>query len=97
VYNTWTDCYVKTQQCSGELWHAKYHVTDEKLWRFAGSRPAAIRSGSGSFQATDVDGGRVVALEPGGSIDVVDSDGTLVRRFVLQSGLARWAELSGSQ
>jgi Tol biopolymer transport system component len=98
VYNTWTDCWVKTRTCkAGELWHDKYNVTDEKLWRFAGSRPAAIRSGSGSFQATDVDAGRIVALEPGGSIDVVSSDGALVRRFVLQPGLARSAELSGSQ
>jgi hypothetical protein len=99
VYNTWTDCYAKNPNCksSGELWHDRYSVSNARLWRFDGSRPVEVRSGSSSFEAMDVDGGRVLVLEPGGPLDVVGAGGTLLHRLVLPGGLVQSAELSGVQ
>jgi len=41
--------------------------------------------------------GRIAVLEPGGAIDIVRADGSLVHRLVLPAGQALSAQLSGTQ
>jgi hypothetical protein len=103
VYDTWNECSPSDPEngptdClpNGDPWHGTT-VTDERLWRIVGSRRFVVRSGSGSFEATSADAGRIAVLEPGGAIDIVRADGSLVHRLVLPAGQALSAQLSGTR
>lgn len=103
AYDTWTQCFVSDPRndppdCgpNGDPWHGTT-VEDERLWRIEGSTAVTVRSGSGAFEATAADAGRIAVLEPGGAIDIVRADGSLVHRLVLLAGQALSAQLSGSQ
>jgi Tol biopolymer transport system component len=102
VYDTWTECSAddpdtgSTCKAKGEPWGNKM-IMNTRLWRLEGSRRVAVRAGPGSFEATSVDAGRIVVLEPGGAAAVVRADGSLVQRLSFGTTKAVSAQLSGSQ
>jgi Tol biopolymer transport system component len=98
VYNTWQGCKIGPESgctATGQHWHG-FEISDTELWRLGDPTSVRVAGGSTAFEAVDVDAGRIVVLEPGGSVDVVGVDGTLMPRL-LPRGLAQAAELSGSQ
>jgi len=57
----------------------------EALWRVDGATPVQITGGSDDLQPLAVDRGRILARRPGGSLELLSLDGSVLRTFVVPS------------
>jgi Tol biopolymer transport system component len=68
-----------------ELQVTSPHPAPEQIWRIDGAKPVQITHGAEDLQPLSVDGSRIVARRPDGSLWLLGPDGGLLRTFVMSS------------
>ena len=60
-------------------------IPPESIWRIDGAKPVQVTPDAKDLQPLSVDQGRIVARHPGGSLELLDSNGGVLRTFDVSS------------